>query len=271
MAHRARSLVMDLFGEYLRYTGAEARLGTLIGLMEAFGIEPATTRVTLSRLKKDGWFTTRREGRETVYVLSEHMLGVLREGRERIFSRVDGEWDGWWTQVLYQVPESDRTARESLRKQLTWLGFGQFAPSVWLSPHRTRERVEQLRRDFPGATVDILRSRTAGLTEDLDLARRCWDLGELAEGYRAFIAEYGGLDTAAGLPTAQEALVERTAVVAEARRLTFRDPNLPVELQPRDWPGREAFELFRRVHAGLGPAARTYVESVIGSELPLDQ
>ncbi|WP_166975222.1 PaaX family transcriptional regulator [Brevibacterium atlanticum] len=267
MSQRVRSLVMDLFGEYYRYAEGEARLGGLSTLLEAFGIDPATARVTMARLKKDGWFTTRREGRESVYCLSEAMSTVIAEGRERIFTRVDAEWDGWWTQVLYQVPESSRNDREAMRKQLTWLGFGQLATSTWMSPHEMVDRIDRLAADFPDASLDVLRTRTTRVTTDRDLTERCWDLAELAADYRDFIADYSSYESGTSLSSGPEALRVRTAMVADMRRLTFRDPELPIELSPVDWPGRPAFELFRRVHASLAEQADSYFEEVVGRRL----
>lgn len=258
---------MDLFGEYLRYAGGRIRLGEMSTLLAVFGVEPATTRVTLSRLKRDGWFTTQREGRGSVYSLSDPMLSVLAEGRERIFTREDSEWDGWWTQVLYQVPESARNDREALRKQLTWLGFGQLATSTWVSPHSMVDRLSKVKDGFPDARIDVLRSRTTSITSDQALTATCWALDELADDCVEFINEYSALDGALDDLSDADALRKRTSMVADMRRLTFRDPQLPVELQPRDWPGRDAFELFRRIHSGLARPAENFVEFVIGREL----
>lgn len=267
----SRSLVMDLFGDYLRYIDdGEIRLGALLDLLGDFGIEPASARVTLSRLRKAGWFTTRRDGRETLYQLSGEMLRVLDEGRERIFTRADGHWDGEWTQVLYQVPESARRVRESLRKRLTWMGFGQFAPSVWLSPHALVEEAEKLRHEFPEAAIDVLRSRTSGPTADEELVERCWDLGQLAREHRNFIASYAPLADPGNAPDGAQALVARTSLVAEARRMTFRDPRLPLELQPVRWKGAEAFDVLTRAHARLGPPARERVERLVGRAMRED-
>lgn len=269
MAPKPRSLVMDLFGDYLRYAGGEVRLGTLTRLLAAFDIEQSSSRVTLSRLKKEGWFTTRREGRETIYSLSEEMMRVLVEGRERIFHRTDEPWGGRWTMVLYQVPESARATRESLRKRLAWLGFGQLSPSVWLAAHEVMSEAQQLAEKHPEATIDVMWSGTGSIAADRALAARCWDLGILTEDYSAFIAKYRPLDDPGRNADrdGEEAMVLRTLLVGDARRFTFRDPRLPVELQPEGWPGREAYELFRRVHAQLAPRANAHVESIIG--LPL--
>lgn len=267
MAQNTRSVVLDLYGGYFRYIDeGRVRLGALIELLEVFGIEATTTRVTLSRLKKDGWFATTRVGRESTYQLSERMLHILDDGRSRIFTRADDEWDGCWTQVVYQVPESSRGTREAVRKQLLWHGFGQFASSIWISPHDNAEELAQLRLDFPEATVDVLRVRSTSLTGDAEISRRCWDLDELDGQYREFIDRFSYLtaDGAIAALSGSEALVVRTQLIAEVRRLTFSDPDLPIELLPEHWSGRRAFEFFRRVYSALGPGAEAFVESVVG-------
>lgn len=251
-------MVMDLYGGQLADAGYAAPLAPLIRLLEEFGIEPPTSRVTLSRMKRDGWFTTERAGRETVYRLTDHYAGVLAAGRARIFHRPAEPWDGVWTQLVYQVPESARAAREGLRKQLLWLGFGQFAPSIWFSPHAPDDGVERLREEFPDATVDLLRST---VDDDRALAARCWDLAELAEDYRALL-DHCARVAAAPPASGAQALVASTTLTAEARRLVFRDPFLPAELQPEGWPGDEAFARFLALHQELEPAAAEHVRAV---------
>lgn len=266
MAETPRSLVLNLFGDYLRYAGGEVKLGELTELMVAFGMEPATIRVSMSRLKKEGWFTTRREGRETVYTLSEHMLDVLIQGRARIFRRREDPWTGRWTMVIYQVPESERAVREQLRKQLAWTGFGQLSPSTWLAPHDLSREAKELATQYESARVDILWCGSDDAEAARDLAARCWDLESLGRDYRSFLSTYAHLDNERGNSSkdGRQALVERTRIIDDFRRFPFRDPELPQELQPENWPGPAAFSLFSRVHEQLGPQANAYVESVIG-------
>lgn len=266
MQWKPRALILDLFGDYLRYAGSDIRLADLTELLAVFDIEPATVRVNLSRLRKEGWFTTRRVGRETVYSLTPHMLEILDEGRERIFHRRGEEWDGRWTMAIYQVPESDRGIREQLRKQLAWHGFGQLSPSTWLSPHNLMDEVRQLALECPSAKVDALWCGTGNLQEDRDLAARCWDLDQLGADYRQFIGTHASFDSDA--PSEDQdgraALIGRMRIVGDFRRFLFRDPYLPAELQPPGWPSGEAYRLFGAVHRRLGPAATDYVSGIIG-------
>jgi len=41
---KARSLVFDLFGDYLRYRGGEVRLRSLVSLMSCFDVPEPTVR-----------------------------------------------------------------------------------------------------------------------------------------------------------------------------------------------------------------------------------
>ena len=75
---RPRSLVFTLFGDYFRYCGeGEVPLRGLSDVLQLFGVEPATTRVVMSRLRAEGWFETRRDGRLTTYVLSPKAWHLL--------------------------------------------------------------------------------------------------------------------------------------------------------------------------------------------------
>jgi len=265
MQWKPRALILDLFGDYLRYAGSEVRLADITELLSVFDIEPATVRVNLSRLRKEGWFTTRRVGRETVYSLTPHMLDILNEGRERIFRRRDEAWEGRWTMAIYQVPESERAVREQLRKQLAWHGFGQLSPSTWLSPHNLLTEVREIAAENPLAKVDALWCGTGDLQEDRGLAARCWDLEQLGADYQHFIGTYTPLNDEAlsAGKDGRTALIERMHVIGDFRRFPFRDPHLPPELQPANWPSREAFTLFGAVHRQLGPAATEFVSSII--------
>lgn len=266
MQPKPRALILDLFGDYLRYAGSEVRLADITELLAVFDIEPATVRVNLSRLRKEGWFTTRREGRETVYSLTPHMLEILNEGRERIFRRRSEDWKGRWTMAIYQVPESERAVREQLRKQLAWHGFGQLSPSTWLSPHDLMSEVRELAAECPSAKVDALWCGTGDLREDRSLAARCWDLEQLGADYRRFISTYATFNDAARNEArdGRAALIDRMRIIGDFRRFLFRDPYLPRELQPSDWPSDEAYSLFGAVHRQLGPAATNFVSGIIG-------
>ncbi|RZT87798.1 PaaX family transcriptional regulator [Pseudonocardia sediminis] len=262
---KARALVFDLFGDYLRYRGGEVHLRSLVALMGCFDVPEATVRVVVTRLRKEGWLTSHRDGRETVYALSTAAWDMLDEGRGRIFHRESGPWDGQWHTVIYSVPETERALREQLRKKLSWLGFGPLTSSVWLSPH---DRLDQLRGAFadePAVRLDTFRSRSAGTTSDRDIASRAWDLDELDRDYADLLERYRPRLPAyrAGEPDGAQALVERMRLITDYRRFPFRDPDLPPELLPEGWSGRRAHEVFTEAHGLLREPAEACVDELV--------
>ena len=264
---KPRALILDIFGDYLRYVDSEVRAGDLVDLLGVLGVEAAATRMTLSRLKQEGWFTTRRVGRETIYRLSPHLLDILDEGRARIFTEYEDAWDGWWTQVVFQTAESDRTVRDQIKKKLAWLGFGPLTPSTWLTPRAAHDDALRLRSEFPSASIDVLRSRTDDVDADRSLVGRCWDLGLLEADYQEFIDAHLPL-----LPKVYElsgpaALVARTEIVSTYRHFPFRDPSIPLALRPAGWSGAVAHSLFLEVHGALADAAVAYVGEVVGADI----
>ncbi|GLY06648.1 PaaX family transcriptional regulator C-terminal domain-containing protein [Actinoplanes sp. NBRC 101535] len=264
---KPRSLVFDLFGDYLRYRGGETRLRGLVSLMECFDVPSATTRVVVNRLRNEGWLESRRDGRETIYALTGAAWELFDEGRSRIFDRVRSPWDGQWHMVIYTVPETERTLRGQLRKKLSWWGFGPLSPAVWLSPH---DRLEQVKNEFikePAVQLDVFRSRSAGLESDRDIASRAWDLKELDSDYVDLLEVYQPrlADYRAGRLTGRAALVERTQLIHDYRLFPFRDPDLPSDLLPDGWHGRLAHEIFLEAHGLLRTAADAYVDELIAS------
>jgi phenylacetic acid degradation operon negative regulatory protein len=247
---RPRSLVFDLYGDYIRYVGGEARLRALTSLLECFGVGQNTGRVVMSRLRAEGWFDSRRVGRETAYTLNAKSWRLLDEGRSRIFERADRTWDHTWHMVIYSVPETDRALRDQLRRELSWLGFGALASSTWISPWNRLREVEEHFAGESALRLDLLGCKSKGIERDRDMAVRCWDLEGLNADYEALLRMYRGrmrLYRSQDLAP-EQALIERMQLVHDYRRFPFRDPDLPKELLPPGWVGREAHALFVEAH-----------------------
>lgn len=266
---KPRSLVFDLFGDYLRYRDPEIPLRSLVRLLEFFDIPDSTTRVVVSRMRKEGWLTSRRVGRESLYRLTDEAWSLLDQGRDRIFHEHTESWTGTWHMVIYSLPESQRALRSELRKQLAWLGYGPIGQSVWISPH---DRADSIRSGFdehPDVSLDFFETRSEGLTSDLGLAARAWNLQDLANDYSEFVNDYrpAGSTSIAESVVDQDCFVRRMRLVHDYRSFPFRDPNLPAELLPKEWPGHEAFQVFVELHESLQAQADCFVDDVLGQPL----
>lgn len=68
---RVWSLVITVFGDSVQHRGGHISTMRLSRLLGRLGIEPGAIRTALSRLAADGWVEGRREGRSSVYRLTE--------------------------------------------------------------------------------------------------------------------------------------------------------------------------------------------------------
>ena len=263
---KPRAIVWDLFGDHLRYAdGGRVPMRVLTGLLEVFGVGESTTRVVLSRMRREGWFTTYRDGRQTSYALTSRSIRTLDEGRARIFERGRDDWDGTWRMVIYVVPEENRAERDLVRRTLAWHGFGPLAAATWISPHPRLDAVATALAGLSATRIDLLECRSHGRDADLEMAARCWDLDGLGRFYLELAASFEQLPPLAelaGLP-GPDALRQQVELVASYRTLPFRDPDLPAGLLPGGWPGRRAHSLFIAAHDALHGPADAFVRDVL--------
>jgi phenylacetic acid degradation operon negative regulatory protein len=263
---KPRAILWDLFGDHLRYAERGAvPMRALNRLLELFGVGESTSRVVLSRMRREGWFTTCRDGRQTSYALTARSIKMLDEGRARIFERGRDNWDGIWRMVIYAVPEESRAERDRVRRALAWHGFGPLAAATWVSPHPRLEVVREALAGLSATRTDLLESRALSRAADREMAFRCWDLDGLARDYTELVSEYSQLPDAAALAEVPgpEALRRQVELVASYRALPFRDPDLPSALLPEGWQGRRAHTLFLTAHDALHGAASAFVRTIL--------
>ncbi|BAU96887.1 phenylacetic acid-responsive transcriptional repressor [Corynebacterium suranareeae] len=260
---KPKDLVMDLFGDYVRYMGGSIRVGQLTQLLELFDVEPATARVTLSRMRKEGWFETQRHGREISYQATDRLMKILEDGRERIFSKAQPIWVGRWTTVMFDPNVLGRVETKLLGNGLRWEGFAQLNANTWICPRDVREKIRSKYGSGDGV-VFVANLWSGSLDEDKRLAETCWDLAGISEVYKNFIEHWKG-ELAVGVEslTAEQALVKRVGMVNEYRSFIYQDPIMPRALLPEDWYGDEAFSYLTEMHRDLGPMAMEAVGDVL--------
>jgi phenylacetic acid degradation operon negative regulatory protein len=271
----ARSLLLTVFGEYVRPSGEAVWTSTLLHVLTGLGVEEKAARQALNRMGADGWIAAERVGRRVRWAPTEHGRTLLTEGADRIYSfgRDRESWDGRWLVLLATVPESQRDLRHRLRNGLTWAGLGSPAPGVWISPHPGREaEAKQVVADLGlDAAAFSFCGPFAGVGSERDMVEQAWHLGELAEAYEEFLARFGpppsgalaapdaadvpdapdapGVPDPIGTPhTPDEILFAQIRLVDEWRRFPRLDPQLPLEMLPPHWIGLRAANVFDDLH-----------------------
>jgi phenylacetic acid degradation operon negative regulatory protein len=254
----AKALLLTVLGELVLPHGGEAWTRSLIDVLGLVAIEEKNARQALARTADQGFVVPNRAGRRVRWALTAPGTELLTDGTRRIYGFGAGgaAWDGRWVVVLCPVPEEQRAKRHQLRRTLEFAGFGFLSAGVAVSPHA--ERVGRATASLKelglhdGAVVMV--AQRIDLPSDGDLLDRAWDLDGLAGQYRSFIAGVEGRS-----PTSPaECAAALVTLVHEWRRFPFVDPEIPDELLPVQWPGREAKALFDDRHGRWALAANAW-------------
>ena len=100
----------------------------------------------------------------------------------------------------------------------------------------------------------------------------CWDLNKIQQKYSNFVDKYQDkLSDHRRRLQAGEVIepggcfVERFHLIHEYRKLPFYDPDLPIELLPKNWLRPQAASLFNEYHDLLANKANEYFDSAFQS------
>lgn len=269
---KTRSMLFTLFGDYIRYYGGEIWIGSLIKLLEQFGHTSQSVRAAISRMSKQGWIESRKEGNRSYYSMTERGNRRLEEAAKRIYKLQEEDWDQQWRILVYNIPEDNRNVRDALRQELIWSGFGMLANSCWVTPLRLEEQVKDMFERYQVAQyVNFFLAQYKGPGESKALVERCWNLNEINERYQQFIGlyqpvykQYKELERKKALEDA-DCFVQRAQLVHEYRKFLFYDPGLPKILLPDNWLGHEAALLFQDLYRVLAIPSNRFFESVYES------
>lgn len=270
---RTKSLVMTLFGDVIRPHGGALWLGSLISLLAPFGINDRLVRTSVYRLAEEGWLSAQREGRRSMYTLRPQASQRFQKAHQRIYSPNYLAWDGHWTQVFFLPSSISTKQRADLRKALLWEGFGALSPFAFIHPNPDLAILNQLIEQSQCAQavyVAQLQDTTLNHNKKLgNLAQECWELNEVSERYQRFIANFqpilGLLKTLAPL-SPEQAFVVRTLLIHEYRRAQLHDPQLPIELLPANWTGKQAYELCQTLYRFLMMPSQEHILAMLRAE-----
>lgn len=237
---RIASFIVTLWGDAVAPRGGSLWLGTLQAVLDRFGCTPGQVRTAMSRLTEEGWLARNRVGRLSYYRLGPRGESVFAGAAARIYAGTPPAWDGRFVLARPESPEAAQALDAAL--------FGHLAADLRIGLTTP-----------PGLEGAILLQATPrSLAEARRLAAQSWLLDGLKAQYQRFLEGFGGLPDA---PPAEEALPLRLLLVHEWRRVVLRDPALPAELLPEDWPGHVARQLTRRLYRQMLGASEAWLDA----------
>jgi phenylacetic acid degradation operon negative regulatory protein len=256
---RPQALLLTFFGGYLLDRGVHVATSSVIDVLEHSGVSEQATRSTLSRMARRDLLHRVRRGRQVYLGLTRRSREVLREGSTRVWrtGAVHDRWDGTWTLLSFSLPESWQRQRHELRSRLLWAGFGPLQGGLWIAPSPVD--VAAVGEGLEAAAhVKVFAARALPPTDVDALVRDAWDLDAVAGRYRAFLARWAEPER----PRLSDGLATQLVLQTEWLQVIRRDPRLPVQHLPADWPAESAQRLFRALYAELDPQARAAVAAL---------
>ncbi len=248
---RAWSLIVTLYGDAIVPRGGSLWLGSLTDIMALFRIDAGHVRTAMSRLTADGWLERVKAGRNSYYRLSRRGQGSFMEATRRIYFAHEPDFDGHLRIALLGPAVTDRAR---LRKRLEEAGFAVLSPTTFVA--WTAQALPK--------TQGLFKLNAEADAEAIALADAAWNLAPIADGYRAFIDRFTSLAKALDKGetlTEADALVARTLLIHEFRRIVLRDPGLPATLLPADWPGQVARALAAHIYRQIVGHAEAYLDT----------
>lgn len=257
---KARSALLDVYGDHLLARGGCAPVSSLVRLSDAVGVAAPAVRTAISRMSREGWLESVRLSAGPGYRLTPVAARRLDDAAARVYRRV-GPWDGQW-HVLVVRRLASRAARDRVRTSLQHLGFGPLGEETWVGPRAVA--------DVADLIVDegllCRQFRSAHLGSDAELVAQAWDLEALAADYVRWLHDAQAIAALAG-PRADDerCYAVRSRLVHEWRKFLHSDPGLPQALLPAQWPGIAAAAFFDAQAGRLSPGAGRFVDACLGA------
>jgi phenylacetic acid degradation operon negative regulatory protein len=263
---RAGSLITTVFGDAIAPRGGTVWLGSLIRAMADFGVNERLVRTSVFRLAKDGWLQSQQIGRRSYYSLTDDGRERFVQATHRIYGEPVGDWDGQWCLLLLSA--LDTPAKDLVRRECGWLGFGPMSANVLAHPSPDLADLDvTLRRLGVADALVVLRGQTIrGEQAMRDLARNSWNLDDIDARYASFVRRFRPVYRAVSGPskmTDESAFLIRTLLIQEYRKVLLRDPWLPTELLPADWHGAAAYQLCRNLYLAVHAQADAWLDQVM--------
>jgi phenylacetic acid degradation operon negative regulatory protein len=266
-ATRPQALIITIYGAYSRPLGGWVSVAALLNLLGVVGVDEASGRGALSRLKRRGILVAERRDGSAGYALADGTRRSFDLGDARVLERRTPPPDRGWVLAAFSIPEASRDVRYRLRSRLARVGFSQVSGGLWIAPRQLEPDLRNVVASLGlEDLVDIFIAEHTGFTDTAQSVAQWWDLPAIGQSYSAFTREYGPL--AASLarrktaPEPQRAFEDYTRVLTAWRPIPYVDPGLSAHYLPKSWPGHRATEVFFTVHDALARNAMAYTREI---------
>lgn len=264
------SLISTIFGDSVLHRGGNISLASLIQLLELFGFNDRAVRTSVFRLVKNDWLCSDKIGRTSFYRITDSSRSTYLQAEQRIYNDQMKEWDHYWDLILMSSLDTENKAL--LKKELEWLGFANISTNLMAYPGCNRIELQRLLVDLNmSEQVVVFKAETLQLfNNSVDtigrMLRTNWSIDELRQRYLQFLDIFREIGVLLMQENEQlepvQAFQIRTLLIHYYRRILLKDPALPLELLPTDWPAISARTLSMNIYKKVFEPADEYFLSV---------
>ena len=221
---------------------------------ERLGFTVHQIRLVFARLVQEGLFDQEGRGRKAILrstSRNELLHGPEVEWLRLAFAQDAGraEWDKQWHLVAFQLDETRRAERTSLRDVLTEMAAAPLAGGLYVHALDWDDQVRSVAKELGIEANVTLATATqlevGGARKPKEIAERLWPLHDIAAAYRAFIDQFAPSVRQKSKHDATTELAQVMTLVAAFEQCIRQDPLLPPQLLPKNWPGATARQVLR--------------------------
>lgn len=200
----------------------------------------------MSRLRKNGLLVQTDPKAALPHLVLTQSAKQQRPAFQRPEMFWNTKWSGIWYTLIFDVPETERTYRDTLRRLLRRMRMGCLQKSVWITPRDIRPEYADLEKGAAIGTVAyLLESRTVLHLDQQEMVNNAWNFQHLNELQSRYLEVFGENMTQLDRPSLTEKdlmalLYQESEAYIQALRM---DPLLPAALLPGNYLGRKVWKL----------------------------
>ena len=265
----ANSLLVSVYGDTICPHIDTIWLGILIKLVEPLGISQRLVRTSVFRLSEKGVLVSQQVGRRSYYSLTERAHRQFLSASKRIYASQALAWDKQWRLVLTSLGKLSNEQRETVRKELLWLGFSRITIGVYAHPTADLSEVQRVIRELElGDGIAVLKAGAAD-SEQVPvtniLISDCFDLKQSEHNYQMLIDDFQGIHEAAQSAESLDpklCFLVKTLLIHRFRHILLKEPELPDALVAEGSASWRARELVGNLYKLIYSAADEYFYAV---------
>jgi phenylacetic acid degradation operon negative regulatory protein len=272
----ANSLLVSIYGDTICPRGDSIWLGSLIKLVEPLGINQRLVRTSVFRLSEKQILVSKQIGRRSYYSLTDRAFRQFVSASKRIYATQPLAWDKQWRLVLTSLGELSNEQRDTIRKELLWLGFSRITAGVYAHPMadlvEVQRVIKELNLEDHIAVLKASAADPAQVPVTNSLISECFDLAGSEREYEALIGDFQGIFESAQQEESlspQLCFLVKTLLIHRFRHILLKEPELPDALVSVETASFRARKLVGNLYQLICPKADEYFSETCQTETGL--